>query len=101
MNILQINTNDIKGGAAQIFWSIKSGMESHGHKVYCLVANKESEDKNTNVIKQNRWKKLLAFIFSNDIIFYNSDALLNSEEFKNCDIVHCHNLSGHFFGLRT
>ncbi len=101
MNILEVNTKDHRGGAAQIFWSLKEGLRRRGDVVTGFVSQKISNDPAIKTVGQSRTRKLLSFTLSNDIVFYNSNSILASEEFRSCDVVHLHNISGHFFDLRA
>jgi len=100
MNILIIGTTDILGGAAKVSWDIKSALQKGGHKVSMFVADKRSKDRDVKVIPRVFWRKLLDFILAIEYFVY-TDWILNTDEFKSADIVHCHNLHGRFFNLRT
>jgi glycosyltransferase involved in cell wall biosynthesis len=118
MNILEINTLDTKGGAAKVAYSLKTEMNKLGHKVSMYVKIKTSSDPEVYVIgKSNilsRWLKKITGkdiggyfdrkiheILATDIDLYNSDSILESKEFKEADIIHCHNLHGDYFKLST
>lgn len=106
MNILQINTLDKKGGAAKVAYSLKTNLEKRGHITSMFVGRKYSDEKNVKILNDVRSfsgkiRKKLAFYLSNDIDLFSSDHLLKTEEFKKADIIHCHNLHGNFFNLRT
>jgi glycosyltransferase involved in cell wall biosynthesis len=100
MNILFIGTTDILGGAAKVSWDIKSTLEKQGHKVSMFVADKRSDDPSVKVIPRQPWIKYLNFLLATDD-FLKSDWILNTKEFKEADIVHCHNIHGRFFNLST
>ena len=121
LNILKINTNDKKGGAANVAYSIKAGLEKYGHTVNMFVKQKYSNDKNVFVIKQSSKtigilsslsKKILrkdipSYLrnrirswIANDIDFFYSNYILKTKEFKKADIIHCHNLHGNYFNLK-
>ncbi len=122
MNILQINTVDTKGGAANVVYSLKKGLEKHCHTISLFVKQKYSNDKNVFIIKRgNKIFNLLSFLskkittkdipnyisnkirplLKNDIDFFGSDYLLKTREFLDADIIHCHNLHGNYFNLKT
>lgn len=100
MNILLIGTTDKLGGAAKISWEIKTTLEKKGHSVSMFVADKLSNDSNVKVIPRQKWRKILGFIFSIDDLL-KTDWILKTKEFKEADIIHCHNLHGRFFNLST
>jgi glycosyltransferase involved in cell wall biosynthesis len=100
MKIIQIGTIDKSGGAANISWSIKSGMEKMGEKVSMFVADKLSKDKNVYVIPR-KVHRYVCYLASNDIDLFNTTWVTKTETFKNSDIVHLHNLHGYYFKLKT
>lgn len=100
MNILIIGTTDILGGAAKISWDIKTALEKQGHEVSMFVADKRSDDPKVKIIPRQKWRKVLGFLLATDDLL-SSDWILNTKEFKEADIVHCHNLHGRFFNLST
>jgi glycosyltransferase involved in cell wall biosynthesis len=100
MNVLFIGTTDILGGAAKISWTLKEFLESEGCTVSMFVADKRSGDPKVKVIPRQIWRKYLGFLLATDDLLY-SDWILNTEEFKRADIIHCHNLHGRFFNLKT
>lgn len=118
MNILFINTVDTKGGAARVAYSLKTEMNKLGHSASMFVKIKYSPDPDVFVIGKPGWlslfikkitgkdiggylNKQLHRILATDIDFFSSDSILQSEEFKKADIIHCHNLHGNYFKLKT
>ncbi len=106
MNILQINTADTKGGAAKVAYLIKKGIEKRGHKSPMLVGRKYSDDKDIKLLNNkqsfsSKVRRKLAYWLANDIDVFSSDHILKTPEFKNADIVHCHNLHSNYFNLGT
>jgi glycosyltransferase involved in cell wall biosynthesis len=100
MNVLIIGTTDTLGGAAKISWELKEALESTGHEVSMFVADKRSEDPSVRVIPRAMWRKYLGFLLGTESLI-SIDWILHTEEFKNADVVHCHNLHGRFFNLST
>jgi len=100
MNILIIGTTDIVGGAAKVSWALKEALEKGGHKVSMFVADKKSNDPNVHVIKRSKWRKLLGFLLATENLI-ETDWIMDTDDFKQADIVHCHNLHGRFFNLNT
>ena len=101
MKILSINKADRIGGAAEVAWSLKQGLENRGHQVSMFVCDKTSTDKNVFVIPRPKWLFYLSHLLGTDIDLFNTDYILETKEFKEADIIHCHNLHGHYFNLRT
>ncbi len=100
MKILIIGTTDIVGGAAKVSWDIKGALEKRGDVVYMFVADKRSTDPKVKVIPRQKWRKYFGFLLATDDLL-SSDWILETPEYKNADVVHCHNLHGRFFNLST
>lgn len=100
MNILFIGTTDILGGAAKVSWELKSYLDKTGHKTSMFVADKRSNDPSVKVIPRQAWRRYLGFLLATESLL-SSDWILDTPEFKEADIVHCHNLHGRFFNLGT
>lgn len=118
INILQIGTGDKGGGAFAVSYNLKKELEKLGHTTSMFVGQKRSTDNNVFLIKKRSktldfLSKLIKknletylnhrsrYLIANDIDFFKSDKILKTKEFKNADIVHCHNLHGNFFKLKT
>ena len=106
MNILQISTADIRGGAAKIAYLLKNGLEKIGHTTSMFVGRKYSNDQNVHLLNDVRSftgkvRRKLAYYLANDIDIFSSDHILKTEEFKKTDIIHCHNLHSNYFNLGT
>ncbi len=121
MKILEINTTDKKGGAANVAYSLKTMLEKKGHTVSFFVKQKHSNDNNVFTIKQNckifnifsflskkiirkdipnYLKNKIRSLLKNDIDFFGSNYLLKTKEFRDADLIHCHNLHGNYFNLK-
>lgn len=100
MKILLIGTTDKLGGAAKVSWEIKLALEKQGHEISVFVADKRSNDPKVKIIPRQKWRKILGFLLSIDDLL-KTDWILNTKEFKEADIIHCHNLHGRFFNLVT
>ncbi len=118
MNILFINTTDGASGANMLAYKLKKGLEKHGNNVSMFVKRKYSQDESVFLInKKNRLLKILSKLvkkdlnsilyyrfhdfLKNDIEYFNNDELLNSQELKKADIVHCHSLHNNYFNLKN
>lgn len=101
MKILVIGTIDNKGGAAQISWELRKRLKAQGHTVTTFVRYKYSDEPDVFVIPRKRYQDWLVKLFANDLTFARTDYLLETKEFKDADIIHCHNLHSNFFDLKT
>lgn len=118
MNILFINNSDISGGAAKVAFLLKEKIIARGGKVSMFVKYKYSNDPDvylmrwysplTKIIKKLTGKDVGSYLSSKlhrllatDINWFNTDQILKTEQFKNADLVHCHNLHGNYFKLDT
>lgn len=118
MNILQINTLDEKGGAAKVASQLKTELAKLGHTTTMFVKLKYSNDPAlhiarwpspiTKLVKNLTGKDIGSFLenklrsfLANDVDFFSSDRILSTKEFKDADIIHCHNLHGNYFKLST
>jgi len=101
MNILMIGTIDSRGGAGVISYNLKQSLAKQGHNTNMFVRWKYANDPKVKVIPKNFGQDFLINFFANDLSFSNSDWILKQPEFKNTDIIHCHNLHSNFFNLST
>jgi glycosyltransferase involved in cell wall biosynthesis len=101
MKILVIGTIDSKGGAAQVSWELRRRLKADGHIVSTFVRYKYSDEPDVFVIPRKRYQDRLVKLFANDLRFAWTNYLLETKEFKEADIVHCHNLHSNFFDLKT
>lgn len=106
MIVLQINTVDTRGGAAQIAYNLKKKLEQMGHQSPMFVGRKYSNDPDVFILNDvlsfsGKVRRKLAYWFANDIDVFSSDHVLKTEQFKKADVVHCHNLHSNYFNLRT
>ena len=117
MKVLIINTTDVIGGAANLAWQLGDKLQKEGLDVKYLVGYKYTNSPNVDVISKNlasefvrnllgnnilRYlRHLRAFIFANDVDFGASAEILNHPWFKEADVIHLHNLHGHYFKLST
>lgn len=121
MKILQINTTDIRGGAARVAYDLKKELIKRGNSVKMLVGEKFSNDDDVFCMRRNNFKRFSALskkiikkdlpgfiinnaknnfrkLIANDIEFF-SGGFLKHKYFKEADIIHCHNLHGNYFNL--
>ena len=107
MNILQINTADTKGGASKIAYGLKNELSKRGHRLTLLVSRKYAKDdmdviliRPENNLRRRILKKMTYFL-ANDLNLFPSGHIFKMPEFKNADIIHCHNLHTNYFNLGT
>jgi len=101
MNILQINaTDDPIGGASRIAFDLYSALKKE-YVSKMIVGKKTQNGDDIRPIPKTFLQKALSYAFSNDISFFKTDFILDTKEFKEADIVHCHNLHGWYFNLNT
>ena len=100
MKVLIIGTTDILGGAAKVSWELKNALENEGHEVSMFVADKRSDDENVHIIPRSNWRKYAGLLLATEGLI-STDWILETKEFKEADIVHCHNLHGRYFNLET
>ncbi len=118
MKILYINQLDERGGAANLARSLMNQIKQRGYKVSMFVGKKLSTDNDIYSIQKPMWlfqiiknitnrdperfiKEKIFKIFPSDINFSNIKGLFQSKEYKEADIIHCHNLHAGFFNLQA
>jgi len=101
MKIFVIGTIDNKGGAAGVSWELRKRLKDAGHTVNTFVRYKYSNEPDVFAIPRKRYQDWLVKLFANDLRFAFTDYLFGTKEFKEADIVHCHNLHSNFFDLKT
>ncbi len=101
MNILQIGTIDKAGGAARVSWDLKTAFEERGHVTSMFVAHKYSDSQNVFVIPRHKYQEHVSRVLANDLDFYKTDYILQTDAFKKADVVQFHNLHGYYFNLGT
>jgi glycosyltransferase involved in cell wall biosynthesis len=112
--ILQLNTEDVRGGAAIIASALFKAYRTRGHGSWLAVAKKESRDPDVLVVpalERHRrparfrsrlqvGKRLDRFRGVEDFRFPGSWQLLTLPG-RRPDVLHCHNLHGGYFDLRA
>ncbi len=100
MNILQIGTTDKRGGAAAVSWQIRQAIKDRGWISSMFVADKHSSDSDVFVVPRSFWARFASFALASDD-FFKTDWILKTPAYKAADVVHCHNLHGRYFSLKT
>ena len=136
MNILQVNTSDVGGGAENIAWKLHQAYLAEGHASSLVVGNKQSKDPCVfwlpNESYRSRWmhiwrriewrlpKRVRLFPATQSILDVLREPgrwlrrIVGYEDFdfpgsrhiatfssQSPDILHCHNLHGEYFDLRS
>jgi glycosyltransferase involved in cell wall biosynthesis len=101
MEVLLINTVDRGGGAARVASQIMEGLTAHGHKPHMFVGEKRSDDDRATEIPRRVLTHRFARLLATDIDLWRSDWILDTPQYKEADIVHCHNLHGGYFKIST
>lgn len=100
MNILFISTIDNRGGGSKLPWNIMHGLKDKGHKVSMFVGYKYSDDPDVHKIPLNPFYYRLSKIFATDLRFARSGFLFDTPEYKEADIINCHNIHSGFFNWK-
>jgi hypothetical protein len=99
-NILYVNTFAGRGGAAEVAYQhLYKGLSKQFH-TEMLVAKKNLEDLNVNLLPEESNKDLIQLqerLGYQDFFCLNSFKIKELRIFKNCDILHLHNLLGGYF----
>jgi glycosyltransferase involved in cell wall biosynthesis len=101
VNVLFINTVDHGGGAARIASQIMKGLAASGHEVSMIVGEKRTTDERVGEIPKRFLARRLAYWLATDIDLWRSDWILETSEFREADVIHCHNLHGWYFKIST
>lgn len=100
MKILVIGTIDKRGGAAQVSWELRKRLKAEGHTVSTFVRYKYSDEPDVFVIPRRRFQDWLVKLFANDLRFARTKYIFDTKEYREADIIHCHNLHSNFFNLK-
>lgn len=104
MNILTITASDSSiGGASRVAMDIHQGLLKRGHDSFVFTGKSQNANGSSRIqeIKRPFLTKVLSRLLANDIDFFQTDYLLDTPEFNAADVVHCHNLHGWYFNLKT
>ncbi|MBF0396018.1 MAG: glycosyltransferase [Desulfobacterales bacterium] len=104
MNILQISTQDIAGGAEKIAWMLHNSYKNKGCNSWLAVGTKVSNYKEIIHIPNYIWPKIVSKLFKiAGYEYFNFPASRNILKLlpRQPDIIHCHNLHGHYFDIST
>lgn len=97
MNILHINTNNLRGGAAKVMMRLAAAQKELDNKVNVLVGTLETSNENVFPFAKKRNtinSKEKGYI---DYEYTGVFELINNPLFLEADIVNIHNLHGYYF----
>jgi len=95
-----ISSVDKKGGAAIISWILKKELKKIGYSSFSFVGDKITQEDDVQVVKRNLFIRFISKVFPTETL-YRSDWILKNKEYRESDLVHCHNIHGSFFSLNT
>lgn len=100
MNILQINSGDIGGGAHLVAYNLYKKLNTGKDRCFVLSGEKKSDEKKIIKIASPRFLTYLNLFFGTEYLFYlNTFGISKRRVFKDADIIHYHNLHGYYFNL--
>lgn len=96
MNILHINTNDLKGGAAKVMMRLLEAQNKMSHHSRALVGRKESINKHVypfdiEIKEESEYEGCI------DYNVFGAFNLYKNPLIQDVDVVHLHNLHGYYF----
>jgi putative colanic acid biosynthesis glycosyltransferase len=104
INIMQINTGNIGGGAETVASNIQKQLLVSGHDSHLVVKRKSNYD--NNVISMNYHLPEIAFFMGlekilglDNILYFRQRMLKRIIIDKKIDIIHLHNIHGYYFSL--
>jgi glycosyltransferase involved in cell wall biosynthesis len=126
LRILHIQTDDLGGGAAQIAWSLSQQYRARGHSSWMAVGTKIGDDPDVLPIPHGLWHRFWDAVpggwrigrsyqwltkpavqldswrgMDGNLFRYPESRSVLSLAPERPNIVHCHNLHGWYFDLRT
>ncbi len=118
MQIVQINTNDINGGAAKAAYRIHRGLINNGYQSEMIVQNQQSDDYTVIRAGKSKTEKLMNKITSLvdhsmkkihpshlslpwSVNFFDNNQALDLIRSRNYDIVHLHWINDAFLSIRS
>lgn len=108
LKIVQLNTVDIRGGAAKVAYRLHKGLLKRGFSSSMIVGRKHSTEKEIYSFRKDKWtekvyNKFLIFfeeLFGLQYFFHASiSKLIKLKEFNEADIIHVHNLHGSYINF--
>ena len=126
LNILQVSTSDIGGGAEKLAWKMFNAFKKYGHKPIMAVGNKRSKEENVIAVWQAFEKYIGEFLpdrrirekiklwlhkirypiqlydwyYGKEDYNYPESRETIEQLLLGIDLVQCHNLHGGYFDLR-
>ncbi|MHA6481270.1 glycosyltransferase [Paenibacillus sp. strain BS8-2] len=100
MEILHINTNDLRGGAAKVMDRLIVAQNNLGHSSKAIVNNKEISSNYTFPFDNGIDIDGKQYVDSKGMLDYEYNGvfnLINNPLFRKADIIHLHNMHGYYF----
>lgn len=100
MNILHINTNDLRGGAAKVMMRLLLSQQSLGLDSNALVGIKESEHSSVYPFDIKKHHQLIQKSKEEGYVDYatlGAFELFKNPYFQQADVIHLHNMHGDYF----
>ncbi|HGX93913.1 MAG TPA: glycosyltransferase [Candidatus Tenderia sp.] len=109
MNILQINTRDLVGGAARVMYRLHLEFQRRGHTSHMLVRSRSSPNPQVQTItaavgRRGRWQRLERAIsaradarLGTPRLHRSTKRILRTAQFQQAHVVNLHNLHGRYF----
>jgi len=100
MNILQINTNDLRGGAAKVMDRLIVAQNKLGDYSNAIVGKKETTNKYTYPFDKLIDRDVAKYTKLHGILDYEYNGvfkLVDNPLFKEADVIHLHNIHGSYF----
>jgi len=101
MNILQVGTCDIQGGAAKVSYRLHQEYKKRRHNSKLVVGYKLSSDSDVALLGLNRYLRAAQEVLERNTGICSYMPVYKRKEFKNADIVNLHNLHGNFFNINN
>jgi len=100
LNILHINTNDLRGGAARVMMRLIERQNEIGHSSNALVGRKESDYRTVYPFDKKEKLDMKKLSLKKGYIDYDilgAFNLLENPFIQKADVIHLHNLHGGYF----
>ena len=100
LSIIHINTTDITGGAAKVACSLSEMQQRAGHNSKMIVSEQPGTIRDSITFPPDAHPSLQALCQNEGQLYYEfqgSHKLVNEPLVQSADILHLHNLHGHYF----
>jgi len=100
VNIIHINTNDLRGGAAKVMMRLLQSQQSLGMESNALVGKKESGHPSVYPFDIKKYHQLIQESKKEGYVNYDTFGafeLFDNPLFQQADVIHLHNMHGDYF----